>query len=496
MPRYEKTVPIHSSDTADVLAVCYSSFQLLGWEIQFATETSLIAYTATSNWSKSMEIVATVTTDGLAVSSEMINDELIDIKKRNQKNVESFLAMYEQTGTSLEPATIEANKSAILQLIADTSVVAEQEAKEMEELNEALNLNNGSMWATYVILAINIVVFILMVINGAGLLKASPLVHIRWGSNFGPLTLSGDWWRLFTAMFLHFGIIHLALNMYALFSIATYLEPMLGKVRFVTAYVCAGIIASLVSLWWHTEPVNSAGASGAVFGMYGVFLALLTTSLIPKTVRNALLQSIVIFVIFNLAYGLKGGVDNAAHVGGLLSGVVIGYLFAISLNKEKQTRGAVWVVPVIVIVSIFSCGYYLQHNIVTAEERKPLVEFVKNDGSMDKDRFDELCQQFFDLNRKALALYAENGNNLEVLQRDVYVIWEQADSVSSLILKLDVNPKMQEKANIIENYIQLRKMEIEIKAKFVEDPKNYSAYRKQEEIVKERIVNELKKIME
>ena len=87
----------------------------------------------------------------------------------------------------------------------------------MTELDEALNLSTGNTTITYVIMGINILVFIIMAIQGAGIIDANPLVHIRWGSNFGPLTLSGDWWRLFTAMFLHFGIIHLLMNMYALF---------------------------------------------------------------------------------------------------------------------------------------------------------------------------------------------------------------------------------------------------------------------------------------
>lgn len=494
MPRFEKILPTDTTNPSHVLAVCYSSFQLLNWDIRYATENRLVAYTTSSAFSKSIEIIATVTPEGLHVSSEMINDELMDIKKKNQKNVESFLATYEQTMTSLAPATIEVNNVAIKQLIADTSITAEQEIKEITELNEALNLDKGSMSVTYVIIAANIVVFILMIIQGAGILSANPLVHIKWGSNFGPLTMSGDWWRLFTAMFLHFGIIHLALNMYALFSIAAYLEPMLGKVRYITAYLCSGILASLLSLWWHTEPINSAGASGAVFGMYGVFLALLTTNIIPKSMRNALLQSIVVFVIFNLAYGLKGGIDNAAHVGGLFSGMVIGYLFAINIKKEKSGKKAIWVIPAIVIISVFVCGYYLQQNKVTLEERAPIVKFVENDGSFELDRFNELFQQFNNLNQNALKIYAEDGNNLAVLYNKAVPIWDQADSISSLILKLNLNEKLQNKATSIDYYIQLRKMEIEIMTNMINDPGKEMTYFRQREIVRQRISEELKKI--
>ncbi len=438
--------------------------------------------------------MAAVTSEGLVVASEMIHDEMMDLGKKNKKNVESFISVYEQTGTSLLPETIEANKLAIQQLIAETTVAAEEEVKDLNELNEAMNLSTGTVSFTYLLIAINIIVFILMAIQGAGIIKPDGLVHIRWGSNFGPLTLSGDWWRLFTAMFLHFGLIHLLLNMYALFSIAAYLEPMLGKARYITAYLCTGVLASLASLWWHTTPANSAGASGAVFGMYGVFLALLTTNLIPKKVRGPLLQSIVIFVIFNLAYGLKGGIDNAAHVGGLLSGVVVGYLFALGLKKEKQGQKAVWIIPVIAAASIFLCAFYLSQNKVALEERQPIVEFVENDGSIDLDRFNELHRQFISLNKKALQIYAEDGNNLVALQNKAVPIWDEAQSISSEILQLNLNEELQNKATTIDYYIQLRKMEIEIMTKMITDPGKDATYIKQRDIVRQRINEEMKKI--
>ena len=123
---------------------------------------------------------------------------------------------------------------------------------------------------------------------------------------------------MITNCFLHIGILHLAFKMYALIFIGVLLEPYLGKLRFAVAYLLTGVFASVASLYWHDHTV-SAGASGAIFGMYGVFLAMLTTNLIPKSVRKGLLASIGLFVAYNLLYGLKGwGIDaNAAHIGGL-----------------------------------------------------------------------------------------------------------------------------------------------------------------------------------
>jgi rhomboid protease GluP len=125
--------------------------------------------------------------------------------------------------------------------------------------------------------------------------------------------------------------------MYALLYIGALLEPQLGRLRFATAYLLTGGMASVTSIYWHPFTL-SAGASGAIFGMYGVFLALLTTNLIDKVRRTALLASIGIFVAYNLLAGTKSGVDNAAHVGGLISGILIGYLFYPGLKKPDSPR--------------------------------------------------------------------------------------------------------------------------------------------------------------
>ena len=220
----------------------------------------------------------------------------------------------------------------------DTQLAVENEKKEAELVNKAMNLSGSNLYFTYGLIAINVLVFVLMAVDGAGILDANGLVHIKWGSNFSPLTLSGDYWRLITCNFIHFGVIHLAMNMYCLFSIGVYLEPMLGKTKYITAYLATGILSAIASLWWHSGTVNSAGASGAIFGMYGLFLALLTTDLIPKSVRSAMLQSIGIFIVYNLVYGMKSGVDNAWHVGGLVSGFVIGYLYVIAIRAEKNEK--------------------------------------------------------------------------------------------------------------------------------------------------------------
>jgi rhomboid protease GluP len=186
---------------------------------------------------------------------------------------------------------------------------------------------------TPLLVYVNVIVFAVMAMLGMDIFEPQIDILVFGGANYGPLTQEGQWWRLLTSCFVHIGIIHLLLNMYALMCIGKLLEPLVGKIRFIFAYLLTGIIASAVSLFWNPWTV-SAGASGAIFGMYGLFLALLTTNLIPKKTRNNLLISIGVFIAYNLYYGFTTeGIDNAAHIGGLIAGLIVG--FALRIDKRN-----------------------------------------------------------------------------------------------------------------------------------------------------------------
>jgi rhomboid protease GluP len=108
----------------------------------------------------------------------------------------------------------------------------------------------------------------------------------------------------------------------------------LGKTRYAIIYLTTGILASLSSLYFH-EPAVSIGASGAIFGLYGVFLSLLLTNVFPKDFSKAFLVSTLIFIGYNLLMGFAGaGIDNAAHIGGLLSGFIIGIILYPQLKRQ------------------------------------------------------------------------------------------------------------------------------------------------------------------
>lgn len=178
---------------------------------------------------------------------------------------------------------------------------------------------------TLTFIGINSLVFVAMLATGASLSSPSLLQAVRWGADFGPLTVSGEWWRPLTSTFIHFGAFHIAMNMWCLWAIGRSLEMLIGRKPFAIAYLLTGIAASLTSLAW--DPLRiSAGASGAVFGITGVFishLALKKSRIDPALLREKL-KSLAVFVGYNLLLGIRSGVDNSAHVGGLVAGLILG----------------------------------------------------------------------------------------------------------------------------------------------------------------------------
>jgi rhomboid protease GluP len=183
----------------------------------------------------------------------------------------------------------------------------------------------GGHFATSIILDINILVYLLMVFSGINPVSANGYELLQWGANRRAEVLGGEWWRLFTSMFVHGGFMHLFLNIYGLVLGGMFVEPAFGRKGYFIIYVLSGLSGSLVSIWWYHNTI-SAGASGAIFGLYGAILGLLMTNAFPKEQKRGIFIMIGIYVAINLLWGLAGGIDNAAHIGGLISGALCGIL--------------------------------------------------------------------------------------------------------------------------------------------------------------------------
>jgi membrane associated rhomboid family serine protease len=205
---------------------------------------------------------------------------------------------------------------------------------ELKEFIDFLKPKEG-YFITPIIIYLNILIFTIMVVAGLGFVSFKGRDLLNWGANFRPLTANGEWWRLLTSIFLHGGLMHILANMYGLLFVGIFLEPLLGRTKYLIVYLLTGILASCASLWWYDATV-SVGASGAIFGLYGIFLALLLTKIFPPDFGKAFLASTLVFIGFNLLMGLTGGIDNAAHIGGLVSGFVVGLILYPSLKKQAD----------------------------------------------------------------------------------------------------------------------------------------------------------------
>ncbi len=192
----------------------------------------------------------------------------------------------------------------------------------------------GEHFATSIILDLNILVFLLMIFSGIHIISPNGQELLHWGANRRFETTSGEWWRLLTSMFLHGGIMHLFLNIYGLVIAAIFVESILGRKKHFILYILSGLCGSLASIWWYPNTI-SVGASGAIFGLYGAILGLLLTNAFPKNGKKGILIMIGIYVGINLLWGLTGGIDNAAHIGGLLSGAIIGIILY-KLDEENK----------------------------------------------------------------------------------------------------------------------------------------------------------------
>ena len=181
------------------------------------------------------------------------------------------------------------------------------------------------------LLAVNGVVFALMLLAGAGFWHTPNGVQLAWGANFGPATQDGQWWRLFTALFIHFGVLHLALNMWALWDVGRLVEQLYGRWRFAVLYGVSGLLGNLLSLVLHGNQAVSGGASGAIFSLYGALLVFLwreRRNVEPGEFRW-LFGGAAVFASLMLGVGfVVQGIDNAAHGGGLLAGALLGLVLA------------------------------------------------------------------------------------------------------------------------------------------------------------------------
>jgi len=195
-------------------------------------------------------------------------------------------------------------------------------------------------WVTPALIALNVIVWLANLASGVDPIGPDPRALLLWGGNFLPATLEQPW-RLFTATLLHGGLIHLALNMWALWDTGPIAERFYGNLQFLLIYLISGIFGSLASLFFAARLSVSIGASGAIFGVVGALLAAIVTKHqhMPAELARSMRSSMLAFAGYSLFMGFVAAhIDNAAHIGGLVAGFAMAAVMAEKFDWEEFRR--------------------------------------------------------------------------------------------------------------------------------------------------------------
>lgn len=209
---------------------------------------------------------------------------------------------------------------------------------------------------TYVFLALNILIFVMMEFAGGTTNEATLMA---FGVKSNPEIDSGEIWRLVTPIFIHIGLLHLFFNSYALWMVGPQVEKLYGSARFVLLYVFTGIAGVTGSYFYHPDVV-SAGASGAIFGLFGVLavFGLQYRKTIPPFFKKAVGAGVLPVIVINLIIGFSvPAIDNSAHISGLLAGALLALLIPFHEPGAETGRGLVAAQAAMLLVV---CGSFYQ----------------------------------------------------------------------------------------------------------------------------------------
>lgn len=233
----------------------------------------------------------------------------------------------------------------------------------------------STWWLTASLIALNVLIFVYGILIGVDALSPKNLDILNLGANFAPLTATGDTWRLLSSMFIHIGVLHLVVNMWALYIFGSYAEFYFGRKFYAAMYLLCGLMGSIATIWWNLPaaeamlnadlpqrlPAISAGASGAIMGLGGALLIAAWRPRVDLPVGARLnLRMLITLMLINLAIGLLiPNIDNAAHMGGAVTGILLAWLFTFSHQTSHTQQSAYIVIRWFGVLIVAATLYYL-----------------------------------------------------------------------------------------------------------------------------------------
>jgi len=402
-PKIEKYIPLADFPADKYLIVAKQAIENLGWSLSHVSETGLIAYTPISFQSYSEEISIRIHGNFAVVKSECVGIQMFfNDYGKNDLNLEKFFHEFEYVEFHLKDVWEESLYN-FHQFIAtqDDQYFEKAPLATKNKIKNVLFLffPQKGYTITPILVLLNIFYYIALVLFSIVYLRYQ---FVRSGSSYDPefieelkrialnfgvnqrnLVLGGEYWRLITYQFIHGSKSHLFFNMYALVYLGLMIENKLGWKKYLFIYLASGICGGLMSLIFHQEGVMM-GASGAIMGLYGAFIALLLTKTFePKATKALLVSTLIVslLVLVNGAFGKR--VDNAAHIGGFVSGFIFAYLLNYKWDKTFEVKTwARYAVSVLLFLMFFSGVVHFSPKYGTEEYRKLRDTFNGNLGSL------------------------------------------------------------------------------------------------------------------
>ena len=394
-PKVEKFIPLGDFPADKYLVVAQQAVENLGWKLSHLSESGLIAYTSLSFQSYSEEISIRIHGNFAVVKSECVGIQMLfNDYGKNELNLEKFFHEFEYVEFHLKDVWTDC-------LMKFHSTISKQDDSYFEKAplatkNKIKNVlylffpQKGYTVTPLLVIAnilyflaiifVSAVYFRFILVSNQGNVDRNTFVEqaknftLNLGVNHRNTVLNGQYWRLITYQFIHGSVSHLLFNMYALIYLGLMIENKLGWRKFIFIYILSGICGGLVSLTFHQEAVMM-GASGAIMGLYGAFLALILHKTFERKATQALLISTLIvsaLILINGAFGKR--IDNAAHIGGFIAGFVMSYLLTFRSESVLLVQNWIRYAIATLLVLLFSMGIIAFSPKYQTEEFKKLSE--------------------------------------------------------------------------------------------------------------------------
>lgn len=446
-PKIEKYIPLGDFPADRYLIIAAQAIENLGWKLSHVSEAGVIAYTPISFQSYSEEISIRIQNNFAIVKSECVGIQMwFNDYGKNASNFEKFFHEFEYVEFHLKDVWEESlAKFHEFAATQDVNYFEKAPLTAKDKIKNILYLffPQRNYTVTPILVLLNIflffvkavftVIYIRYLFTHKSAIGDIQNIGVYVGANSRELVLSGQYWRLLTYQFVHASFFHLFFNMYALVYIGLMVEHKLGVKKFLSIYLLSGICGGILSLLYH-DVGFMVGASGSIMGLFGAFMALLISKAFEKNAARALLISTILVTLIMLINGLSGKADNAAHVGGLVSGFIIAFL----LFNEKPLTIRVplpirYVVSLILVVVFAGLTIFLTPNYQTAAFNKLERVYQRNAFKFD------------------FVYRIHNGQSkelkLKLLQENGIEVWAKNDSLVKKMDKLILNKEQRLKVD-------------------------------------------------